>query len=123
MIQANELRLGNWVDYKGKYYQIYDGIRSLSIDDLDSESLDSHLKNIKLLDLRPIPITEEILLKCGFERLGKYTFVCDNALMQLEIDVITNKLVHSILAIEVKYLHQLQNLYYFLCGKELEINL
>lgn len=72
---------------------------------------------------QPIELTEELLLKCGFQKLGKYTFVCDTALMQLEIGVITNKLLHSILAIEVKHVHQLQNLYYALCNEELNVEL
>lgn len=123
MIQANELRIGNWVKYKNKYYQIYDGIRSLSIDDLDSEKLDSHLKNIKLSDLEPIELTEEILLKCGFLKHKDIGYRCLFKDFKFDLDDFTICFIDSWLDIEIKHLHQLQNIYYALCNEELNVQL
>lgn len=48
MIKASELRIGNWVNYNGYYRQIV----SLNLDtDVNAE---------------PIPLSDDILLKCGF---------------------------------------------------------
>ena len=116
-MKANELRLGNYI------LDVFD-LKNTVIRKIDLEDLSMFINySNHPLPFRPIPLTEEILLKCGFEKLGKYTFVCDTALMQLEIDVINNKLLHSILAIEIKYLHQLQNLYFALTNQELNIEL
>ncbi len=136
MIKASELRVWNAVEYKWfenpsfrKTLIHRENIKILAIDYINKRCLikPKQRRNnhtwVSLERINPIPLTEEILLKCGFEKLGKYTFVCDSALMQLEIDVFTDKLVHSILAIEVKHLQQLQNLYHALTGEELEINL
>lgn len=118
-MQAEELRIGNFVLKDDKYRKV-EAI-SIPYHHLLSLKNNALLERAQFNEIKPIPLTEEILLKCGFEKLGKYTFVCDTALMQLEIDVVTNKLVHSILAIEVKHLHQLQNLHHALTGQELNI--
>lgn len=71
-----------------------------------------------------IELTEEILLKCGFDE--------DDTLFHNQIALYKNSIggfnynanyFEYDNLIEIKYLHQLQNLYWCLCGKELEINL
>lgn len=118
-----ELRIGSYINANGKF---------VKVEKIDEKTISwkTTRKGVNFWNpfvspdheqISPIELTEEILLKCGFQKLGKYTFTCDTALMQLEIDVITNKLLHSILAIEVKHLHQLQNLYWCLTNKDLNI--
>ena len=75
-------------------------------------------------DLEGIPITKERLLKFGFEDFGKmpafelYRMEIKNLALNIdnEGNVYTNEL-----GIELKYIHQLQNLYYSLTGEELSI--
>lgn len=86
------------------------------------------------LPFEPIPLTEEILLKCGFESktgrwIGKTWYIginprTEDYLFKLEQtdekieDFFFQNSFHS-----VKYVHQLQNLYFCLTGEELTIEL
>lgn len=74
-----------------------------------------------------IELTEEILLKCGFEKRKDGNF---NLFKQSEVDIVIDKefsawkcdgINFSVGCI--KYLHQLQNLYYALCNEELNVEL
>lgn len=74
-----------------------------------------------------IPLTEEILLKCGFEKRedGDY-----NLFKNSEVDIVICSDFSSwkcdginFSVNYINHLHQLQNLYWCLCGKELEIEL
>lgn len=81
--------------------------------------------------IEPIPLTEEILLSLGFE---KFHEGMDKYYKQREwennidmISIFNGQFIylngfHRYTEIAVvKYLHQLQNLYFALCGKELEL--
>lgn len=81
----------------------------------------------------PIPITEEILLKCGFEKEEVYgcphvVFYFRGKLMDLTLDFKLSTShsrdygSQSVNGSQVfKYVHQLQNIYFALTGQELEI--
>lgn len=118
-----ELRLGNWVritDYyntpinveaRGKYHQF----------------TFSDAKIIQYLE--PIPLSEELLLKCGFEKnktrddKGVYPFFRkSNFRCRLMLGVLSLK-EYKDRHQDIKYLHQLQNIYFSLVGEELEVNL
>lgn len=77
-MQANEIRIGNWIYYNGK-------LSKIDLTDFRDILEDEYEINY----YKPIPLTEEILLRCGEEY------------------------------VKVKHLHQLQNLYFALTGKEL----
>lgn len=135
-MKANELRIGNWAKYSFKQ-GIVDRI---SQDNCDIVT-DNMIIKVSYDDLEPIPLTEEILLKCGFkERLfdwyeleyntdyeeesekmkiayncGSKRFAVYDANEEDYIAVFTAKRVH--------YLHQLQNLFYALTNEELQIEL
>lgn len=115
-MKANELRLGNWV--------IDANNEKRKIICLDSQWDYGHLK--------PIKLTEEILLKCGFEKLerqGMYSHdELDYEVEKLgncfafciwneESPATTNFIMHS------EYLHEFQNNFFALSRKELPINL
>lgn len=121
MIQANELMLGNFVDTPDGTVKItaisYEKVAVIRKTEkgnfaVYSESLD---------DIQPIPLTEEILLKCGAEPFAggglilNYRRIEYAECRQVYYDVFTS--------VELKYLHQLQNLFYVLAGEELEVNL
>jgi len=116
-MRSNELRIGNWVQCaiikigslkKGDFHQV-------EIDDF----------NYNLEDyFRPIPLTEEWLIKFGFVREGMLTMRLDKFTCYCEEDdYIDNFCLGHIELFDVvpKYVHQLQNLYFALTGKELTI--
>lgn len=88
-------------------------------------------KWFKLEELAPIPITEKILLDCGFEEddfdLGAFGIWQDKYEYVYQINEYSlcfGQRIHYSNNIEnIKHLHQLQNLFYSLCGKELELDI
>jgi hypothetical protein len=78
---------------------------------------------IDSLSLKPIPLTEEWLLKFGFER-RPWGLIINGLLFRDNIknpcEVLTLEIGNGFRT-EVKYVHQLQNLYFSLTGEELII--
>lgn len=125
-MNLQELRIGNYVsmnfDKEGQEYIIPTIVKELSEVNCrvlsKGEVFVTHYDNIK-----PIPLTEDILLKCGFEKrvdnvcneshfvLGKFIVRDDFVLCDIDIHVV------------ITTLHQLQNLYFALTGEELNIEL
>ena len=107
MIAANELRIGNWV--------MIDGIKT-TIDSVQED-----------IECDPIPLTAEILEKSGLRismetlMIGDYAELCtarDNGFYYLMFEgCVNNK------DAPIKYVHQLQNLYFALTNQELNIQL
>jgi hypothetical protein len=141
-IAVNELRIGNmfWESYGG--YKIVDGINHHK-NDIPS-TVDAHGIGYKAVgrygcdEISPIPLTPEILDKCGFGyklngfnhefRRGKCEGeYLDYYLLNRHEPASYYKLIHVIgevvLVDKIWYLHQLQNLYFALTGEELPINL
>ena len=123
MIQANELRIGNWLEY---FTDIGDSLGFRQVKASEFLALYDNPKRAI-----PIKLTEEILLKCGFNyKDGEYI----KGLWKLVPDFPKEEVVGYGLFIKrldwtrtnensIKYLHQLQNLYFALTGKELEVKL
>jgi hypothetical protein len=114
---TNELRIGNWVTWKqnGKPVQLK-GIRPEFIQ-TDPTTLGGVVKNYS-----PIPLTPEILAKVGFKfdnRLGVYLHEDDLAGIHIleNSDRFLVEFYYSFL--ELRHLHQLQNLFFVLTGQEL----
>lgn len=120
-MEANELRLNNWVNHCNKEVQI-------TIHDLfDIAVFEDDV-------FTPIPLTEEWLFKLGFEKIEEYQFEisvsinCRISLINvnlesgIDVDIYTcnvNKEYGCWLNTKNKYVHQLQNLYFALTGEEL----
>ncbi len=115
-LSARELRIGNIIIKNGKvHYTNHLTIRDiygLSIDDTDT--------------FEPIPLTEEWLLKFGFikSKLEGYDvhFKYSHHLLHSSITALYNaefSLSLDNVARGIKYVHQLQNLYFALTGEEL----
>lgn len=127
MINVTELRVGNIV----LYTQDNDELPVLKIDgDSKTICLDLLLglnMDVNEQDIQPIPLTPEWLERCGFEKVTKGIglsvldgYVKISSLftgMPLTLDIDGNRMpLHGI-----KYLHQLQNLYFALTDEELQI--
>ena len=115
-MEAKELRLGNYVNLTKNNFKTVD------ICKLDVLNIYKIIKN-KYLDVKAIPLTEEWLINFGFKKSffsdsyfkdefflnkdynGKWTF---NLLEGI-----------GICLKDIKYIHQLQNLYFELTNKEL----
>ena len=118
MIQPQELRIGNYIFYKNEIFEV----------DAISKSHTYLLKGKNIVKttpecLNPIPLTEKILLKFGFEKQHNeddfdYWFkkgFCDDILWEH-----SEGFCHSLnYGGDIKYVHQLQNLYFALTGEEL----
>lgn len=127
MIQAKELRIGNYVKLNGRVMKPNAELMSLIITG-------------ETIDPMPILLTTEILEKCGF---GKGTYDGDikyflklrNGITSYEFAFFPNTdlgngysaaiLLHKndMIGGNIYYLHQIQNLYYALTGEELIVNL
>jgi hypothetical protein len=73
----------------------------------------------KIQDIKPIELSEEILLKCGYKSIRENHYgVLGHLIWNIEDRFYCDKN-----GIQLKYLHQLQNLYFALTNEELTINL
>ena len=115
-MKANELRIGNWVmGDSERPYQIELSDFSDWYDDHNSHEYGDHV--------HPIPITEEWLDMFGFkdDQIMRFRDLLMLAKGDEEYCAWINTLTHGRVS-SVKYIHQLQNLYYALTGEELIIN-
>ena len=128
-MKATELRIGNYVFYEAPINNGCVEVHSIKI---LTHRIDINGRPQSYY--KPIPLTEEIILKCSFsmkygtdpqEQNALKVFSLENLeILKFELDKFfffsTGKgLIHT----NIKYLHQLQNLYFALTGQELEINL
>jgi len=120
MMKATELRIGNYVKcYVKGITDRFDTVQ------LNIYHLTDICKQIKDYKYEPIPLTEEWLLKFGFEldieddgyQKGKYKVSVsdEGCLFFIYVGYYPEEIA------EFKYIHQLQNLYFALTGEELEI--
>lgn len=112
-MKASELKIGNHLRYPKKNY--------FEITESDFKN-DNFWYDIHDEIIEPIPITEDWLIRFGFEpkvmhfqKTGSHFYVykrhTDNQLVYR-----TNNFT-----IELKFIHQLQNLYFALTGEELKL--
>ena len=136
MIQGNQLRIGNMVFDWAKRIATVESINSHDVVRLSSSDYKFESFNLKQHGVSPIPLTEDWLLKFGFEKLkGRYhedTYMnadlnFGNPVLKLNdyTRLCTNGgyeyLFLDGFRLPCKYLHQLQNLYFALTGNELTI--
>lgn len=147
MIKSNELRVGNLVKF-GIIQKITmmvntihkDGINEEFSNDEDYPESEPFRQIWKYEELDPIPLTPEILGRCGFEDYDEYNMQlqlnmahysvliirkhdCMTVLSQTDSDSYSEPCTSSIDMNTIKYLHQLQNKYFWLCDEELPVNL
>lgn len=142
MIKTTDLMLGNYVvcrvggkesekrSIPMKVVALFDDCAYLDFDGNDGDVLEEYDK-----DLFGIEITEELLEKCGLKRIIRFGLVAYNDGTpqdeQGKLNAIYNGteigkgwfISNGDCAISVTYLHQLQNAYHLLTGKDLEVKL
>ena len=116
MIKANELRLGNTINYRSEFTG---EVRQRVVDIMVLKQLQSK-HDIMRKGYEPIPLTEEWLIRFGFDNLGSYGWGIGYFHIRFRnihqfYFLIENRIIR------VKYVHQLQNLYYALTNEELKL--
>jgi hypothetical protein len=109
-MKAKELRIGNLMIKLGKQINI-------SIPDLMFIEGGKYAYHYK-----PIPLTEEWLIRFGFSIYDctvKYYYLSSGIFKRIKYDEKQN--TYSWNKVNIKFVHQLQNLFYSINGKELEL--
>lgn len=126
-MEAKELRLGNWVRTPAGYEQVID----VMCDSINT----MHYNGITYDDIEPIPLSPEILEKCGFEFVDSgYNDFKEVGVWYIDSFQFSQYLPGSYSCdfmyiygdtgmCPLQYLHQLQNLFYSLTQNELNIKL
>ncbi len=121
-MKANELRIGNWVNFipdNGDF--IISDIKTFN---------ENTINGLELEDCQPIPLTEERLVKFGCQRTRQGWYISANYFLYnplTEFDIPSSKYYglmfndKYVTTRAVQYVHQLQNLYFALTGEELTI--
>lgn len=121
-MKAEDVRIGNLV-----YYHIVDKLNEPEERDaeniIDCFDIAQMVGNPESNEYKPIPLTEEWLLKFGFTHEGGYLWDCKDLGYQR---FIKNHLIKGYFETHyankhIQYIHQLQNLYFALTGKELTL--
>jgi hypothetical protein len=112
MLSAAELRIGNYIDYTTEREIVtmqttYEYIRLIH----------NGNKNFK-----PIPLNEEWLLNFGFDKNQSPN-------KDIQVGVVNDDFANNIMSVvwrgfilvKIQHVHQLQNLFYCLCGEELTL--
>ena len=113
-MKASELRLGNFIyDTKG------------TVNTVTIEALQYVLANEERLQAKPIPLTEQWLVRLGFEKRKHQTYGISYGLKAIAIVVSASGTFINLDYIDapLDYVHQLQNLTFALTGEELEVKL
>lgn len=119
-ITAQQLRIGNILeckiqdelDERKEWHEPY----TIDAEDILACSIDEKGFNEWQ---RPIPLTEEILIKCGFDHIQSMLFIKDYIRIYLDDDgeFTVNNINGE--TVEYRHLHTLQNIFWLLTGKDL----
>lgn len=131
MIKANDFRYLNWLNYKGNAFQVNDIFGASGLLTVLPNVTAERPGRLSMHDFEPIPLSEEWLKRLGFES-GDDCFYKNLrptmwGYLNLQTEDYSVSISPDIGGIhvpgnEIKFLHQLQNLFYALTGQELEIS-
>lgn len=132
-MKAEELRIGNYINWEQTTHIVsglpnFNLVRSYWIKDSIAQTEEEYQGFIE--EAKPIPLNEEWLLKLGFVKekgmlhgLDKFKLFlpCINKPI-LTYSQRSISVSNGSFSLEMKYVHQIQNLYYALTGEELTVN-
>jgi len=137
-MKASELRIGNYIADRGnKEWQIdhWESINKLSAKSNATMYMGILMETHPMTEyvdyIKPIPLTEEWLLKFGFEEITNYVFKSPSkqSAYELSYETLCYNLKEKIFTVctcdvhgfetTIEHVHQLQNLYFALTGEEL----
>ena len=126
-MNANELRIGNWVSIDNWV---------IDVDEISNDKIDisNGIEPYDIKDIKPIPLTEEWLIRFGFHKSEAFRTKHIGGFIDglCELFMKTNGSmfwVYSFSEVDgtiwfitkITYVHQLQNLYFALTGEELNL--
>lgn len=115
---ANELRIGNYVF--SLETQNHQRITGLLEEQPFFDAITFDYPNYD--EIESIPLTEEWLLKFGFESIGSFYRIGNSRFVEVIVhDSGIDVCNHSVSLPHIKSVHQLQNLYFALTGTELTV--
>lgn len=132
MIDVRELRIGNKLIFRGQVVTVDAVYDNPDAGIVGIRGYETEFQN-QAAEFSPIPITLDILEKCGFmPDMGGCSLQGDFWYLGL-CDIDSNDvhftlaygigLLNEAAARHIKYIHQLQNIFFFLTGEELKVNL
>lgn len=133
-LKCYDLRIGNYLKVSDPIF----GVNIYKVATIRDNGIITLNDNISCLvdNIEPIELTEEVLVKIGFKKNIIYGSVieylpinndlasifCTKEKQNIRIQVVRKNASETIVKY-IKYLHELQNAYYLLTGKELEVEL
>jgi hypothetical protein len=127
MISCYELRLGNSILVNGNIQQV-SMITAKTIFTVDAEQGLEHKASERSLEkVEPVPLTNEVLKQCGFLYHDYFKFwqlVTTGIRSEMDIspDFEVIDFMRKPIIKKLASLHQLQNVYFMLKGRELKLN-
>lgn len=116
-MESKELRLGNLVKYNEEIVEV---IKIFEIH-LEVHSDVFQFWTDEIENFNGVPITEEILLKCGFVETSYHQYTLGEQTVSLsDSDGLGFWIMGTELLFRRKYLHELQNLWFTFYGKHLD---
>lgn len=120
-MNVNELRIGNWVNYKNEPFKVKGVVLKNIIDDDREDCVyEDTYAGYPIDEINPIPLTTKILEDAGFQRMNPYP-VYSNGKIGFSFLDSTQEFEYLHHGCKGKFVHQLQNLYFALTGEELMI--
>lgn len=130
MIDAKSLRIGNYYEVDGAIFKVSKIDKGGFQGELIKKANGMHTNGGRQ---QPIELTPELLIKCGFEKSKFNSGWQWTKIIRSGFEIIAfgfdqsadNELFFwtQIKVVPLKHLHELQNLYWLIMNKELEINL
>lgn len=125
-LKPQDLRYGNLIEFDGKIFTVKAIDKHIVTADRGKGNVD-----FTYSEINPIPLTEEILLKAGFNNNGLYLQKEVNKYFTFKLIAPKSKdnpfhfMPHASIGwgVDLYEVNQLQNLFYSLTGEELKINL
>ncbi len=119
-MESKELRIGNY------YIDIDERLSELSGYELYQMNSKQNQNTLCAKEYVPIPLTEEWLLKLGlvYDKDEEATFLVPYSfyiVYEVDDDYCIYENVNDTFITSIEYVHQLQNLYFALCGEELTL--